>query len=67
MDINLFVDAMQAVGLNPIIIDENTKLERNETVSDLCEECEEELATTSCPDCDMQLCEYCMDDHECYE
>jgi len=39
-------------------------LERDEEIT-MCEYCEDELATSECPECGMMLCDLCMEEHEC--
>jgi len=65
MDTNFFLSAMEAVGLKPIVIDETTIFERKETMDDMCEICEDEIATIECPNCGLMMCDLCSDEHEC--
>jgi len=39
-------------------------LERDEEIT-MCECCEDELATSECPECGMMLCDLCMEEHNC--
>jgi len=38
-----------------------------DTLFDECEECGNAKVVEDCPECGMSLCEYCLDEHDCFD